>query len=252
MVLTSWPAVGTLRRMTYTVRGWNNMPSAGELRRTARVTGLWYLTLAIVGMIGFLLIRPQIFIAGDPSATLVNLVEQESLARLGLVMELALVAAQAMTAVWFYKLFRPFNPNASWALAAFGMVNAIMILASAGFMATALTIASGSPVAAADPTSTIHVLHELSSNAWGVGALFFGLWLIPMGYLAWTSGLMPKWLGWALIAGGSGYLLSAFLSYGWPGAPSMLTEGLTYPAAIGEFWMVGYLLLVGVRYRSDT
>ena len=87
----------------------------------------------------------------------------------------------------------------------------------------------------------------MSSKLWDVGALFFGLWLIPMGYVAATAGRMPKWLGWTLIVGGAGYILSAFLSNGLVGAPPWLVEGLTIPATIGEFWMIGYLLFVGLR-----
>jgi hypothetical protein len=87
-------------------------------------------------------------------------------------------------------------------------------------------------------------------NAWGVGALFFGLWLVPMGYIAAGSGLMPEWLGRILMIGGLGYLVSAFVSYGFARAPGWLVEGLTVPATIGEFWMIIYLLAVGVRRDS--
>jgi hypothetical protein len=81
----------------------------------------------------------------------------------------------------------------------------------------------------------------------GVGAMFFGLWLIPMGYVAATSGRMPVWLGRILIAGGVGYVLSTFVGYGIAGAESWLVVGLAYLATVGEFWMIGYLLTVGVR-----
>ncbi len=32
---------------------------------------------------------------------------------------------------------------------------------------------------------------------WDIGGLFFGLWLIPMGYVVLTSRVMPIALGWA-------------------------------------------------------
>ena len=86
-------------------------------RTAARVTGIWYLSLAIAGMLSFLVVRPQIFAEGDAAATLANLVDKESLARLGLVAEMGVVLAQALTAIWFYKLFRDINHVAAWALA---------------------------------------------------------------------------------------------------------------------------------------
>lgn len=90
------------------------------------------------------------------------------------------------------------------------------------------------------------------SKLWSVAGLFFGLWLIPMGYVAATSGRLPKGLGLTLIVGGGGYLVSAFLANGLAKAPSWLVDGLTLPATFGEFWMIGYLLFVGIRPSSEA
>lgn len=218
------------------------------LKKTARVTGLLYLALGVAGMLGFLVIRPQIFADGDAAATLANLTGNEGLARLGIVAEMGVVAAQALAAVWFYKLFRSINHVAAWALAIFGILNAAAIMASAAFLGTALAVAGDPGLAVGgDPAGTVQLMYELSTNSWGVGALFFGLWLIPMGYVAATSGRMPVWLGRILIVGGVGYVLSAFAKYGIAGIDSWLVDSLAVPATIGEFWMIGYLLTVGIR-----
>jgi hypothetical protein len=58
---------------------------------------------------------------------------------------------------------------------------------------------------------------------------------------------MPIWLGRILIVGGVGYVLSAFVGYGIADVESWLVESLTYLATIGEFWMIGYLIFVGIR-----
>ncbi|MEZ4702505.1 MAG: DUF4386 domain-containing protein [Rhodothermales bacterium] len=219
-----------------------------DLNKTARITGLWYLGIALTGVFGFLLVRPAIYVAGDAAATAQNLIDHAALARLGVVLEMGIVVTQALAAIWFYKLFRSFGEIAAGSLAAFGFVNAVAILGSAGFMATAIEVSADAGLApGGDAAATIQLMYVLSSNFWSVGALFFGLWLIPMGYLALTSGRMPKGLGWTLMGGGGGYLLSAFLSNGVAGAPVWLVEGLTAPASVGEFWMIGYLLSVGLR-----
>ncbi len=223
-----------------------------DLKKTARVTGLWYLGLAITGALGFLLVRPAIHAPGNPAATAKNLVEQAQLARFGVALELGVVVTQTLTAVWFYKLFCRLNSIAAGSLAAFGLVNATAILGSAAFMATAVAVSADASLApSGDVAATVQLLYELSSKLWSVAALFFGLWLIPMGYVAATSGRMPKGLGLTLIVGGGGYLVSAFLSNGLAKAPSWLVEGLTLPATFGEFWMIGYLLFVGIRPPSE-
>jgi hypothetical protein len=223
------------------------------MKKTARITGLWYLGLAITGLFGFLLVRPAIHVSGDAAATARNLLERESLARIGVALELGIVVTQALAAVWFYKLFRPLNSVAAGALAAFGLVNAVAILCSAAVMATAVAVAHDASLApGGDVAATAQLLFQISARFWSVGAVFFGLWLIPMGYVAASSGRMPKLLGWTLMVGGIGYLLSAFLSNGIRGVPAWLVESLSIPASIGEFWMIGYLLSVGIRPVADA
>lgn len=214
--------------------------------RTARVTGLLYLAMAVVGGLGYLLIRPLIFDAADAEATLGQLIEDEQLARFGIGLEMSLVVMQALTALWFYRLFRAVDPFAAAAIAVFGLVNSIAVLISAACLATALDIAL-SPVG--DASSSAHVMYLISDNLWGIGALGFGLWLIPMGWCVLRSRWMPRVLGWLLIVGGSGYVISAYLGYLAPGA-EILAAVLTVPASVAEFWTIGYLLVRGVGRRQ--
>lgn len=215
---------------------------------TARRAGAWYLGLAITGMLGFLFLRPQLIDADDSAATLTNLVDHASQAHLLVMLEMAIVVTQALAAVYFYKLFRPINPTAAYATATFGMVNAVAIMASGAFMATANAVAADPSLAlGGDAAGTVGLMYELSANSWGMGSLFFGLWLIPMGWVAITSARFPRVLGWILVGGGVAYVLSGLVAYGIADAPGALTEALAFPATVGELWMVGYLLTKGIR-----
>ncbi|GAB3250185.1 DUF4386 domain-containing protein [Kineosporia babensis] len=214
--------------------------------RTARITGLLYLGIVFTGIGFYFLLLPELFAADKPGLTMANLTQHEGLARAIVAVELLMVIVQTLTAVWFYLLFRPATPSAAAGIAAFGLVNAVVALVSAGLLATALQI-SLDPFG--DATFTAHTLYLISDNIWDVGALFFGLWLIPMGWCVLRSGWMPAALGWILVAGGVGYILSAFVRYLLPDA-DLVAEALAYPATVGEFWMVGYLLIHGVRRRA--
>jgi Domain of unknown function (DUF4386) len=94
-------------------------------------------------------------------------------------------------------------------------------------------------------------MYDLSGTAWRTGALFFGLLLIPMGWCALRSTFMPSLLGWILMIGGIGHIVSGFVDFLAENA-STLVCGLTVPATIGEFWMVGYLLVQGLSPRVHT
>src|SRR5258705_9257671 len=139
-----------------------------SLVRTARTTGLWYLALAITGGLSFLLIRSRLFVAGDPAGTLTNLVQQQSLARVGIALEMATVVTQALVALWFYRLFRSIDAFAASAIAVFGLFNSVAVLASAAFLATALEVAIEPTLApAGDAAAPTQLIYVLRGNLWG-------------------------------------------------------------------------------------
>lgn len=216
-----------------------------KLITTARLTGIWYLLLAISGVLGFLIFHPQIFISGDPQKTLTNLTELESTSRIRLMLELVIIASQALAAVWFYKLFVEIKAWAAFAVGSWGLMNSAAIMVSAISMGAAIEVANFATPTFQEKVILIQLLSNIISNAWIVGGLFFGLWLIPMGYIVITSKRMPIWLGRTLIIGGVGYILSTFFNC--IGFTHSLLPFLTIPATIGEFWMIGYLLIYGIR-----
>jgi len=222
-------------------------PVQTSLKRTARATGAWYLALGVTGMLGFLVIRPQLFDPDSAQATYANLVDNASLAQAGVALELGIVLTQAALAVWFFKLYRHTQPVAAVAIMVFGMANAAAIMASATFMGTALSVTAEPSLGGLDGPLATQLLFTLSTNAWAVGNLFFGLWLIPMGWAVLGSGFAPRVLGWVLIAGGVGYVASGVVGFALPDAPEAFVSALTLPATVGEFWMIGYLLIFGVR-----
>jgi Domain of unknown function (DUF4386) len=218
------------------------------LKKTARLAGLAYLGLAIFGLLGNVVIRSRLYVSGDAVATAAKLAGHETLARFGIAADLLTVVTQSLAALYFFKLFRKVDAFAAGSIAACGFMNSVAILASTVFTATALKMVVAGTVG--DPT-TPFMLYNLSDAAWGTGALFFGLWLIPMGWLAWRSGYMPRPLGWILMGGGVCYLLSAFVRYLARDA-SFATDALLAPASVGEFWMIGYLLVKGVGHPSQV
>lgn len=215
-------------------------------RNAALRTGLAYAGLAVTGLLSYLVFRPQLYVPGDATATAANLTGHEWLARGGVAVDLAAVLAQALAALLFFALFRAVSSVAAGAIAAFGLVNATVMLVGTAFSATALSLALPGPATA--PAATSLLMYDLDDAVWQAGALFFGLWLIPMGWCTLRSAAMPRLLGWILVAGGIGYVLSAFVEVLGAGAAAV-GYALTVPATVGELWMVGYLLLAGLRRR---
>ncbi|TAH20771.1 MAG: DUF4386 domain-containing protein [Cytophagales bacterium] len=216
-----------------------------QLVKTARIAGVWYLILAISGIIGFMIFHPQLFLTDDPQKTLTNLINLGTVSRLRLLFELVIIVSQALAAVWFYKLFCNINKWAALTLGIWGTVNAVVIMVSAISINSAIEIAHSSPLTFQEKTVLIQLLVKIITNAWAIGGLFFGLWLIPMGYIVISSERMPIWLGRILIIGGIGYILQTFINS--LGVKSPYVDFMAMPATVGELWMIGYLLTYGIR-----
>lgn len=220
-----------------------------QLVTTARLTGIWYLLLTVSGILGFMVFHPQVYITNDPEKTLNNLMSQASASRIRLLFELVIITSQALAAVWFYKLFRTINKWAAAVLCIWGTINSAIIMVSAISMNAAIDIAESAQTVQ-DKIVLIKLLSHLIANSWSIGGLFFGLWLLPMGYIVISSKRMPVALGYVLIAGGIGYLLQTFMNAA--GIQHNFINLLVMPATAGELWMIGYLLIFGIRPEQNS
>jgi Domain of unknown function (DUF4386) len=80
-----------------------------------------------------------------------------------------------------------------------------------------------------------------------IAQTFFGLWLVPLGYLAYKSGWFPKALGILLIVGGACYLVDMLSAFLVPDFGDKIHSFIVLPSALAEISMVAYLLVIGVK-----
>lgn len=76
--------------------------------------------------------------------------------------------------------------------------------------------------------------------------IFWGLWLLPLGYLVFKSGLLPRILGILLIIGGFGYLIDFFIFILFPNFDVTVSQF----AFIGELLFPLWLLVKGVNVEQ--
>jgi hypothetical protein len=126
-----------------------------------------------------------------------------------------------------------------------------IICLNAVFQFEGLRIATDSAYAAAFGTagSNSLVLLLLDTQHYGTlsAQVFFGLWLVPLGYLAKKSRLFPSWLGVVLVLAGVCYLVDLLAAFLVPDFGRKIHAIVVIPSAIAEIAMVLYLLVVGVR-----
>ena len=94
---------------------------------------------------------------------------------------------------------------------------------------------------------------ELQHNGYLVAQIFFGLWLFPLGLLAYRSGMFPRALGVLLMLATGAYLVDTALQFLAKDVADVVSGSVLIPVVIlAEVWMMAYLLIKGVRTPADS
>jgi hypothetical protein len=226
-------------------------------KRFARIAGVLYLLIAVFGGFAEGFVYPKMYVAGDAAATAGNVIANPGLLRLGVVSDLVdqtLFVFLVLTLAHVLQHVRYGVARAMVVLVALAAgiesLNAVLAFASVRVATGAVNL---SALSAAGATGIVLLLLDTQHYGLLIAQIFFGLWLIPLGYLAYKSvGMLPKWLGVLLIIGSVCYLVDVLAAFLLPDLGSAIHGYITIPSAIAELTMVGYLLVIGVRTpRSD-
>ena len=228
--------------------GVTNMKSPKRLARTA---GLLYLLVGLFGGFAQGFVYPNIYAAGDAATTAGNVLANSDLVRAGVVSDLFQATVWVFTAMTLYLLLKPVNKGVAGAMVVLAAMGAGITCLNAVFEFEALQIATGAVNMAAFGAAGSQALVLLLVDAHHYGLFIFqifsALWLAPMGYLAYKSGWFPKALGLVLGAATLSYLVDLLVAFLAPALSTEIHAFLSITPAIAEVWMVGYLLLIGVK-----
>jgi hypothetical protein len=220
-------------------------------KRLARIAGVLYLFVGIFGGFAEGFVDPKMYAAGNAAATAENVVANSGLVRMGVVAHLLDGTFFVFLAMTLYILLQHVHKSTARAMLVLVVLATGIICLNAVFQFEGLRVATDSSYAAAFGTagSDALVLLLLDTQHYGtlIAQVFFGLWLVPLGYLVYTSGLFPRWLGVLLIVGGVCYLVDLLAAFLVPDFGQQIHAFVVIPSAIAEISMVLYLLVVGVK-----
>ncbi len=220
-------------------------------KRLARIAGALYLLNGIFGAFALLFVDHKVYVADNATATAGRLIAHSGLVRLGVAADLTQATLWVFLAMTLYLLFKNVSRSAASALVVLVAIGTGIVCLNAVFRFEALRVATGQVGSAAlgSTTSNVLALLLLDTQHYGilVAQIFFGLWLVPLGYLAYTSGMFPKWLGGLLFAGAAGYLVDTLALFLAPGLGQKISTVVVIPSTVAEISMVVYLLVIGVK-----
>jgi hypothetical protein len=220
-------------------------------KRFARIAGVLYLLVGIFGGFAQGYVEPKMYVAGNAAATAANVVANAGLVRLGVVADLLDPTIFVFLVLMLYVLLNHVHKSVAMAMVVLVVISAAIECLNTVFEFEGLRVATDSAYAAAFGTagSNAQVLLMLDTQHYGllIAQIFFGLWLAPLGYLAYKSGLFPKWLGVVLIVGAVCYIVDLLAIFLVPDVGKAIHGYVTIPSAVAEISMVLYLLLIGVK-----
>ena len=232
-------------------------PTEGEStispKRLARIAGVLYLLVGIFGGFAEGFVEPKMYVVGNAAATVGNVVANSGLVRMGVVADLLDQTFFVFLAMTLYLLLKHVNKSVAMAMVVIVALAAGITCLNAVFEFEGLRVATGAVNLAALSTagSNAIVLLLLDTQHYGIliAQIFYGLWLVPLGYLAYKSaGWFPKWLGVLLTVGGVCYLVDLLALFLVPDfGQTIHTFVGVIPTTIAEVSMALYLLVIGVK-----
>ena len=223
---------------------------------TARVAGLIYVVMAIIGAFVILYVPLKLIAWDDANVTVQNIIESETLYRFGIVIGLLTNVLFLVLPFVLYRLLEPVNKTMAGLMVLFAVISVPVSLVALGSQFDLLSILQSSESTDELETGRIQsaVMASLYTykNLTFVATVFWGLWLFPFGWLVYYSGFLPKFFGVFLMVGCFGYLIEFVALTLWPHAYS--TSGISnfihIPSAIGEIGIAFWLLIRGVKEPS--
>ena len=225
-------------------------------KKTARIAGLLYLIVVLSGLFHLLYVPGKLINWHNPVLTLQNITANETLFRLSILAGCICYTAFLFLPLVLYKLLSPVNKTHAVAMAALALLSVPISFVNLLNKFAVLTLISKPEYAIAPPGLAQQVMLQLQyySNGNLVASLFWGLWLLPFGWLVYKSGFLPKVLGVLLMAGCIGYLVNFVgeLVFAGAYAKSGIDSYISIPGGLGEIGTCLWLIVMGVRIKTTN
>lgn len=224
----------------------------------ARVAGLLYLVIIVLGLFSELFVRSSLIVPGDAAATASNIMAAEGLFRAGFLTDSIMFLSDVALAVLLFVLLKPVNKilalmalgfrltqTAAIALNLLNYYAALLLLKGAGY---------SSAFDSAQLDSLASLLLDLHSHGYDLGLILFGVHCLFLGYLIAQSLYLPKALGYLVMAAGVTYLIGSYTRFLCPELIEAVSP-IYLVAIVSELSLCLWLLIKGInleRWKEVT
>jgi len=221
-----------------------------SISRQARIAGLLYLVLIVLGLFSLIYVPGKIVVDGNPAATAANFAANEMLVRWKIVIEITDITIELFVALALYRLLARVDKGQAQLMVTLGGILPIPIYFVNVLNWVGPLLLTHSAYASAIPATQRDALIMLFVSLHGYGftasLVFAGLWLLPMGWLVYRSGFLPKFLGMWLIVNGFAWLVQCYVGLLLPQYEDVVNR-FAFPFTLGEIAFMLWLVIVGAK-----
>lgn len=224
---------------------------AERARSVARLGGVLYLVIIVIGALGEAVVRGSVVVPRDAAATAANLRSMEWLWRLGIAGEVVLLTCSTALALIFYILLRPVSRDLALGAVFFNLITIAIEGVAAISLAAALSPLSNTPYLTSLAPEQINAMAMLSvrshTTGFAIALVFFAVECVILGYLIYRSGYLPRTIGVLMAIAGVCYVVNSFALFLSPPLASRLFPAIVIPCLIAELSLALWLLVKGVN-----
>ncbi len=223
--------------------------------KTARLAGLIYLVTVITGIFHLVYVPNKLIVWKDSTKTVENLINNELLFRFGMAAEVIMLIAFLLLPIVLYKLLNKVNENYAKFMVVFAILSIPFSFTNMLNKFSVLTLLRKPDYLQSlnieEIQAQLMLYLDSYSNGIDLSQVFWGLWLMPFGYLVYKSEFLPKVLGVFLVVGGIGYLIQFFGGFLIPNYyETIIPKIAKFPSTVGEIGTCLWLLIIGAKSHA--
>ena len=189
----------------------------------------------------------RVGLTNDVAQAAANIIGHPTAIHIGFACDLLVTISYLVVTALLYELFIPVSRTLSRIAAYFGVAGCVIQSCAALFRIAPLTVllAGQSAIGSKkDQVDTLaYLLFKLYAPAYSIALVFFAVFGVVIGYLAYKSTFLPRLIGGLMMLSGFGWL--TFL---WPPLAMLLWPKVQMAlAALGEGSLMLWLLIAGVK-----
>ena len=225
------------------------------IKNPGRFAGSLYLLISIPGAFALIYVPNKLIVHGNAAATANNIAASEILFRLGIAAQLISQILFMWVALALYDLLKGVNRRHAAVMLTLIVVSIpITLLNELNAIAAIILVRRAEFLSIFEKPqreALAMLFLDMHSRGLGIAAIFWGLWLFPLGLLVYRSGFLPRILGVLLVANCFSYVVNSFASLILPEYANMIGRWMT-PLQFGELLFMFWLLIVGATPKPSA